>query len=148
MYRVAVVAALALVLASAAACSSDGGTAQPTTTTTTTSTSTTTTSTSTTTSTVPRTPAPSPQAAATTFVNAWRAGDRPLAATVAVPDAVDAAFGAEQPKSLENRGCNSPPPGSPVLCVYRTNSGNELQLRVAMEGDGWVVEQAIVSAAG
>jgi hypothetical protein len=67
---------------------------------------------------------------------------------VAVPAAVDSAFAAEQPKSLENRGCNRPPPDSPVLCVYRTNSGNEVQLRIAQEGGGWVVEQAIVSAAG
>src|SRR3954451_13856149 len=107
MYRVAVVAAIALAFGGATACSSDGDAAAPSTTTTTT-TSTTTTSTSTTTTTLPRTPAGSPQDAATAFVNAWKAGDRVAAASVAVPAAVDSAFGAEQPRSLENRGCNRP----------------------------------------
>jgi len=143
MSRVVAVVAVALAVA---ACSSDGyggSTAQATTTTV----STTTTTATTVPVTVPRTPAESPQAAATTFVNAWKAGNPLLAATVAVPEAVDAAFGAEQPKSLENRGCNSPPPDSPVLCVYRTSSSNELQLRISPEAGGWIVEQAIVSPA-
>ena len=108
-------------------------------------TSTTTTTTAPTTSTLPRTPAPSPSEAATTFVNAWRNGDRPAAAAVALPAAVDAVFAAGEPGSVQNRGCNQPPQ-PPVLCVYKTDPG-ELQLRIRPEGDGWIVDQARVSPA-
>ena len=110
-----------------------------------TTTTTTTTTTAPTTSTVPRTPAPSPGEAATTFVNAWRNGDRPAAEAVALPAAVDAAFAAGEPGSVQNRGCNEPPQ-PPVLCVYKTDAG-ELQLRIRPEGDGWIVDQARVSPA-
>lgn len=101
--------------------------------------------TSTTTVTVPLAPASSPQQAASQFVDAWRGGNSLLASTVAVPDAVNAVFAAGEPGRLEARGCNSPPPDSPVLCAYRTGVG-ELQLRIRPEGDGWIVEQAILSA--
>src|SRR3954454_5670343 len=80
--------------------------------------------------TVPLSPASSPQEAATTFVNAWHNGNELLARTIAVPAAVDAVFGAGAPGSVQNRGCNNPPEGSPVLCVYRTAVG-ELQVRLA-----------------
>jgi len=107
---------------------------------------TTTTTAPTTTTTLPLSPAGSPQEAASAFVNAWHAGDRDAALTIALPEAVDAVFTAGEPGSLENRGCNHPPADTPVLCVYKTNIG-ELQLRVQPRADGWIVDQAIVSPA-
>src|SRR5581483_4288259 len=95
---------------------------------------------------MPPAPASSPSRAASTFVGAWRAGDRDTALTVAVPAAVDAVFAAGEPGALENRGCNEPPPGSPVLCVYRSAVG-EVQVRVQPVGDGWYVDQARVTPA-
>lgn len=83
--------------------------------------------------------------AATAFVNAWRNGDSAAAATIATPAAVDAVFSAGEPGSIQNRGCNTPPGDSPVLCVYRTAVG-ELQVRVQPGPDGWFVDQAIVSS--
>jgi len=127
-------------------CSSDSPTAidhssePPTTTTTSTAT------TAPTTTTVALAPAGSPQEAATAFVNAWHAGDRAAALAIALPEAVDAVFNAGDPGSLQNRGCNHPPGDSPVLCVYKTNIG-ELQVRAQPRPDGWIVDQAIVSAA-
>ena len=139
MFRRGAVIACAIAVA---ACSSGSGSAA----TTTTATTTTTTTLSTTTTTIPLAPAPSAQAAATTFINAWKAGDRDTASTVALPAAVDAVFSAGDPGSAENRGCNSPPADSPVLCVYRTGVG-ELQIRVQPQADGWVIDQALLSAA-
>jgi hypothetical protein len=70
-----------------------------------------------------------------------------LASTVAEAGAVDSAFGAGDPGSVENRGCNQPPtPDSPVLCVYRTDVG-EVQVRVQPQSGGWIVDQARVSPA-
>jgi hypothetical protein len=67
--------------------------------------------------------------------------------TIAVPAAVESVFAAGAPQFTENRGCNRPPADGPVLCVYRTAVG-ELQVRVQPQPDGgWVVDQAIVSAA-
>ena len=106
---------------------------------------TTTTTTAPTTTTVALSPAGSPQEAATTFVNAWHAGDRDTALTIALPAAVDAVFTAGDPGSLQNRGCNHPVDG-PVLCVYKTNVG-ELQVRAQPRPDGWIIDQAIVSPA-
>jgi hypothetical protein len=82
----------------------------------------------------------------TTFIDAWRDGNQLLAATIAVPAAVDAVFTAGAPGSIQDRGCNTPPPGSPVLCVYRTDVG-EVQVRAQERPDGWIVDQARVSAA-
>ena len=96
--------------------------------------------------TAPLSPAGSPQEAATAFVNAWHAGDRAAALAIALPAAVDAVFTAGEPGSLQNRGCNRPPPDTPVLCVYRTDVG-ELQVRTQPRPDGWIVDQAILSAA-
>ncbi|MEY2422198.1 MAG: hypothetical protein QOI95_2265 [Acidimicrobiaceae bacterium] len=107
---------------------------------------TTTTTAPTTTTTVPLSPAGSPQEAATTFVNAWRNADRDAALTIALPTAVDAVFAAGEPGSPQNRGCNHPPADTPVLCVYKTAVG-ELQVRAQPRPDGWIVDQAIVSAA-
>ena len=107
---------------------------------------TTTTTAAPTTTTLPLSPASSPQEAATSFVNAWRAGDRDAALTIAVVAAVDAVFAAGEPGFLENRACNRPPVDSPVLCVYRTGVG-ELQVRAQPSADGWIIDQAIVSAA-
>ncbi|MEY2453265.1 MAG: hypothetical protein QOD92_2839 [Acidimicrobiaceae bacterium] len=80
------------------------------------------------------------------FVTAWRNGDRAAALTIALPAAVDAVFNAGEPGSPQNRGCNRPPPDSPVLCVYKTAIG-ELQVRAQPQPDGWIVDQAIVSPA-
>ena len=91
-------------------------------------------------------PAGSASAAAKSFIDAWRNEDRDAALTIAVASAVDEAFASGEPGSVENRGCNEPPPGSPVLCVYRTAVG-EVQLRVAPRPDGWFVDQARVSPA-
>lgn len=107
---------------------------------------TTTTTAPTTTTTIPLSPAGSPQEAATAFVNAWHDGDRAAALAIALPEAVDAVFTAGDPGSLQNRGCNRPPADSPVLCVYKTTLG-ELQVRVQPRPDGWIVDQAILSAA-
>ena len=106
----------------------------------------TTTAPTTTPETVPLSPAESAQVAATTFVNAWRDGNRLAALTIALPAAVDAVFAAGEPGSLENRGCNRPPMDSPVYCVYRTTIG-ELQVRAQPGPDGWIVDQAILSDA-
>lgn len=112
-----------------------------------TSPTTTTTTTTTVPVTVPISPAASPTEAATRFTSAWRDGNQLAALTIALPSAVESAFGAGAPGFTENRGCNRPPPDSPVLCVYRTAVG-ELQVRVQPQPDGgWVVDQAIVSPA-
>ena len=78
-------------------------------------------------------------------MNAWRDGNRDAALAVALPAAVDSAFAAGAPGSVQSRGCNEPPQ-PPVLCVYRTDPG-EVQLRIRPEGDGWIVEGARVSPA-
>jgi hypothetical protein len=66
---------------------------------------------------------------------------------IALPSAVDAVFNAGEPGSLQNRGCNQPPlEDSPVLCVYKTSIG-ELQVRAQPRPDGWIIDQAILSAA-
>ena len=96
--------------------------------------------------TVPLSPAESPQAAATTFVNAWRDGNKLAALTIGLPAAVDAVFAAGEPGSLQNRGCNRPPVDTPVLCVYKTDVG-ELQVRAQPGPEGWIVDQAILSEA-
>ena len=147
MHRAAAALVVALVLSS---CGSDSApkptvlsSSQAVTTTTTTTTSTTTSTT--TVPTVPLSPAPSASEAATTFVNAWRQGNQLLASTIAVPAAVDAVFSAGEPGSVQNRGCNEPPQ-PPVLCVYRTDAG-ELQLRIRPQDDGWIIDQARLTAA-
>jgi hypothetical protein len=96
--------------------------------------------------TVPLQPASSPSEAAAAFVNAWKAGNRLLASTVAAPAAVESVFGAGNPGAVQNRECNQPPADSPVLCIYKTDVG-EVQLRVQRRPDGWIVDQAKVSAA-
>lgn len=148
MYRAAVVIGVLLLIAcssdsespTVAAPSSQSAAASTTTTSTTTTIATTTTV-------IPPAPASSPEEAASTFMSAWRAGDRDTALTVAVPAAVDAVFAAGEPGSVQNRGCNSPPVG-PVLCVYRTDPG-EVQVRVqpTADGNGWYVDQARVTEA-
>jgi hypothetical protein len=95
---------------------------------------------------VPLSPAGSPLEAATTFVNAWRNGDRESALTIALAAAVDSVFAAGEPGFLEQRGCNRPPADTPVRCVYRTAVG-ELVVVVEPRPDGWIVNQAMVSPA-
>jgi hypothetical protein len=110
----------------------------------TTASTTTTTTTAPTTTSDPIVPAASPTDAATAFVNAWRNGDQGAASMIAAPTAVQTVFGAGAPGHVEDRGCNSPPPGSPVLCVYRTDPG-ELQVRLQPRADGWFVDQVVLS---
>jgi hypothetical protein len=128
------------------ACSSDSSTtaappssSEPTT-------STTTTTIAPTTTTDPIVAAGTAPEAARMFVTAWRNGDQSAASAIAVPAAVLTVFAAGAPGRVEDRGCNTPPLDSPVLCVYRTGAG-ELQVRVQSRPDGWFVDQAIVSPA-
>lgn len=148
MYRAAAVIGVVLLVA----CSSDGesptvlGTPSSQSAVTSTSSTSTSTTIATTTTALPSAPASSPEEAASAFMSAWRAGDRDMALTVAVPAAVDSVFAAGEPGSVQNRGCNSPPSG-PVLCVYRTTPG-EVQVRVQPTADGaWYVDQARVTPA-
>ena len=148
MRRRAVYLMLALLLA-ASACGSDDG--APSSSASSAGPSTTTTSTSTTappppTTLLPAQPADTPADAARRAIAAWRAGDRDAALAIALPAAVDALFGAD-PGSVEDRGCNQPPPDTPVLCVYRTGAG-ELQLRMVPVPGGWIVEQALLTDGG
>jgi hypothetical protein len=136
-----VAGALALVLL---ACSSDDKPAALGTATSVTSSPAETTSSSSVPATVPKSPASSPQEAATTFLDAWRDGNQLAALTIAEQAAVDTVFAAGAPGRVQSRGCNSPPPDSPVLCVYRTDVG-EVQVRAQPVPDGWIVDQAIVS---
>jgi hypothetical protein len=113
--------------------------------------STTTSSTSTTTPPPPTTvlpaqPADFPTDAARRAIAAWRSGDRDAALSIAVQAAVDVLFAAD-PGVIEDRGCNQPPPDTPVLCVYRTGAG-ELQLRMVPVPGGWIVEQALLTDGG
>jgi hypothetical protein len=100
----------------------------------------------TTTTSLPSQPADSALTAARALIAAWRAGDRDAAAAVALPAAVDALFVAEA-GSVQDRGCNEPPPDTPVLCVYRTAAG-ELQLRMSPVPGGWIVDQALLTDSG
>jgi hypothetical protein len=95
---------------------------------------------------LPAQPADTPVDAAGALIAAWRAGDRDAALAIAVPAAVDALFSTE-PGAVEDRGCNEPPPETPVLCVYRTDAG-ELQLRMSPVPGGWIVEQALLTDGG
>jgi hypothetical protein len=108
------------------------------------SSSTTTSTTAPTTTTDPIVPAASPEEAISNFISAWRNGDQAAASSIASAAAVQAVFGAGEPGRVEDRGCNTPPPNTPVLCVYRTAAG-ELQLRVQPRPDGWFVDQAVIS---
>jgi hypothetical protein len=149
MRRRAVYLMLGLLLV-APACSSDDG-AAPSSSASSAAASTTTGSSSTTappppTTVLPAQPADSPAEAARRTIAAWRAADREAALAIAVPAAVDALFAAD-PGSVEDRGCNQPPPDTPVLCVYRTGAG-ELQLRMNPVPGGWIVEQALLTDGG
>jgi hypothetical protein len=142
---------LMLVLSPLAAACSGGSTPAATSSTTSTSsatsvpTSTTTTLVATTT-TLPLHPAGSPIDATRALLAAWKAGDRAAASAVATPPAVESLFAAD-PGSVQDRGCNQPPPDTPVLCVYRTGAG-ELQLRASPVPGGWVVDQVLLSVGG
>jgi len=90
-------------------------------------------------------PQPDPGSAAGALIDAWKAGDEAGAATVAPADAVQALFAVGMPSSVEARGC-SDAKYDPAQCVFRTDVG-EVQIRTTMQGDGWVVDQARVTAA-
>jgi hypothetical protein len=132
----------------AAACSSSSGTASggsnqssaaaPTTTSTTVTTTPTTAA-------VPTQPQSTPAAAAAAFVQAWLDGDQAAASAVALAPAVQSAFAAGVPASVQNRGCSSPD-FDPASCVYRTDLG-EAQVRATKQGDGWIIDQVKVSPA-
>ena len=92
---------------------------------------------------IPAQPAGSALDATNELIRAWKAGDHDAAAAVAVATVVDTLFAAD-PGSVQNRGCNQPPPDTPVLCVYRTGAG-ELQLRSSPVPGGWIVDQAMLT---
>jgi hypothetical protein len=92
---------------------------------------------------IPAQPAGSPLDATNELIRAWKAGDHDAAAAVAVATVVDTLFAAD-PGSVQSRGCNQPPPDTPVLCVYRTGAG-ELQLRSSPVPGGWIVDQAMLT---
>ena len=77
-------------------------------------------------------------------MQAWRDNDQATAATLAVSAAVTAAFAVGVPTTVQDRGCMS---GGfdPTSCVFRTDLG-EVQVRTTKSGDGWIVDQVIVSA--
>src|SRR4051794_35544638 len=136
------------VLAVAGACSSDGKAAPPSASSASSAPSTATSTTvpiptTTTAPPLPAQPADSPLAATNALIAAWKAGDHDAAATVALATVVDSLFAAD-PGVVQSRGCNEPPPDTPVLCVYRTGAG-ELQLRAAPVPGGWIVDQAALT---
>ena len=90
-------------------------------------------------------PQPDPASAAGALIDAWKAGDQAGAATLAPAEAVQVLFAAGTPTSVEARGC-SDAKYDPAQCVFRTDIG-EVQIRTTMQGDGWVVDQARVTAA-
>jgi hypothetical protein len=92
---------------------------------------------------IPAQPAGSALDATNELIRAWKAGDHDAAAAVALGTVVDTLFAAD-PGSVQNRGCNQPPPDTPVLCVYRTGAG-ELQLRSSPVPGGWIVDQAMLT---
>jgi hypothetical protein len=105
---------------------------------------TTTTTTTTTTTSVPAQPQATPVEAANAFMQAWRAGDAQAAGTVALSSAVERAFAAGIPSSVQPTGCMT---GGfdPTSCAFRTDLG-EAQVRTTQLGGGWIVDQVIVSA--
>ena len=90
-------------------------------------------------------PQPDPASAAGALIDAWKAGDQAGAATLGPPEAVQVLFAAGTPSRVEARGC-SDAKYDPAQCVFRTDVG-EVQIRTTMQGDGWVVDQARVTAA-
>jgi type IV pilus biogenesis protein CpaD/CtpE len=103
-----------------------------------------TTTTTTTTTSVPAQPQATPVEAANAFMQAWRAGDAQAAGTVALSSAVERAFAAGIPSSVQPTGCMT---GGfdPTSCAFRTDLG-EAQVRTTQLGGGWIVDQVIVSA--
>lgn len=76
---------------------------------------------------LPTAPQATGEDAVDVLLDAWRAGDRATALTVATTAAVDALF-AVVPESGQARGCNVPGANAHVSCVYRLDVG-ELQVR-------------------
>lgn len=88
---------------------------------------------------------PDPEAAAATLYTAWKADDRPTAATVAEPTAVDGIFAsAPGDYSLYNR-CNTGEFGQ-SQCLYRGDAGT-IQFSMQDRSGSWVVTTAIFSPA-
>ena len=141
--RAAAIALLALAALAAACSSSDGSSTAASGSTVTTAVVVTTTIA--TTIAVQLQPQPDPAAAAGALIDAWKAGDEAGAATLAPAEAVQVLFAAGTPGSVEARGC-SDAKYDPAQCVFRTDVG-EVQIRTTMQGDGWVVDQARLTAA-
>lgn len=86
-----------------------------------------------------------PAAAATTLYDASVAGDRATAATVAEPDAVDAAFAVGPGPYALYSACDS---GEFDIsgCLFRDRTtDNTIQFDMERRGDGWVVVNVFAS---
>lgn len=94
----------------------------------------------------PTAPQPTGEDAVGVLLDAWRAGDRPAALTVATATAVDALF-AIAPETGQARGCNAPGANANISCVFRLDAG-ELQVRAVLtaDGAGYVVDFVILGS--
>ncbi|MGH9116258.1 MAG: hypothetical protein ACRDWW_10585 [Acidimicrobiales bacterium] len=82
---------------------------------------------------------PSPFAASTRLVQAWAAGDREAAGTIASPPAVAALFASAYPAgNLQSRGCTQG--ANPGTCTYRNTVTNGIyEIGVTDGPGGWYV---------
>jgi len=93
---------------------------------------------------VPVAPQPSPAVAANALVSGWASGNKPVALSVATPQAVATLFSVPYPGSLAiSRGCSSGV--QPIVCTYGPSGGASpsdpiysLSLLMAPHG-GWYV---------
>ncbi len=99
----------------------------------------------------PAAPQTNPDAAAAALVNAWAGGDRAMAATVAMPQAVAALFAVPYPGAdlAISRGCSAGFP--PIVCTYGPPGGASptdsiYEISVAQDPTGWYVTSVNVLA--
>jgi hypothetical protein len=86
---------------------------------------------------------PEPHAAAQTLYDAWKAGDKARAATVAVPEAVAGVWAAAPGDYALYNECNTGEFGSSA-CLYRGDPGT-IQFAMEQQGSAWVVVEAVFS---
>lgn len=86
---------------------------------------------------------PEPHAAAQTLYDAWKAGDKARAATVAVPEAVAGVWAAAPGDYALYNECNTGEFGSSA-CLYRGDAGT-IQFAMEQHGTSWVVVEAVFS---
>ena len=88
---------------------------------------------------------PDPAAAATKLYDAWVAGDRATAATIADPAAVEAIFAAAPGPYQLYRGCDTGEFDTGG-CLFRDRStNNTIQVDVERRASGWVVSGTFFS---